>query len=170
MNNPQKNIEPIDPFSRHIYVIENLEDEIRADRNCKELLQLFHSDLLNNKRVEPLEAGSMASGADYYLRDFMIDNRRTNIFEITPELVLSFAGNWYIISTIEPNMAELESILNGVSHFYRFCAEQELVNPGIAEEVSLTCTRIDYYQQRIDTFNDIAGDGFIAWNSTCPLP
>ncbi|MFK5925685.1 MAG: hypothetical protein QM483_03550 [Desulfuromusa sp.] len=170
MDNMQKKVKPIDPFDQQSYVIDSLEDEIRADNTCKVLLQQFHSYLLKNKLIFPLEAGSMASGADYYLRDFMIDNRRTNIFAISPELVRSFAGNWYIINTLEPNMGELESILIGISHFYRFCAAKKIVNSAIADEIHHACTLTDYYQQRIESFNAISGDGFIAWNSNCPLP
>jgi len=169
MSEKQKKTAPMDPFSRKSYAIETFEDEIMADNNCKVLLQQFHAYLMKDKDITPLEAGSMASGTDYFLRDFMIDNRRTNIFDISPELVRSFAGNWYIISTIEPNMAELESILKGISHFYKFCAAKIIVKPAIAENVHLACTLTDYYQQRIDNFHNISGDGYTAWNRACPL-
>ncbi|MDX2479647.1 MAG: hypothetical protein QNK24_04845 [Desulfuromusa sp.] len=169
MDNTEKKFKPIDPFDPEIYTIDTLEDEIRADQNCKVLLKLYHQYLLENMQVSPLDAGSMASGADYYLRDYMIDNRRTNIFNISPELIHSFAGNWYIINTLNPNMTELESILLGVSNFYRFCAAKKLIPPAIVEKVNLACSRPDYYQQRIESFNDLSGDGFSAWNSSCPL-
>lgn len=166
MNVPQSQI---DALNRKSYVIETLEDEIKADNNCKVLLKQFHSYLLNNKNIPLIEAGSMASGADYFLRDFIIDNRRINIFDISPDLVRSFAGNWYITSTLEPNMAELESILTGISHFYRFCAERNSVNPEIAQKVHQACSQTEYYQQRIENFHNISGDGYIDWNSECPL-
>ncbi|MEE4255152.1 MAG: hypothetical protein V2I50_14005 [Desulfuromusa sp.] len=169
MSVTQKKIMPIDPLNRKSYIIETLEDEIKADNNCKVLLQQFHSYLLKDKNIIPIEAGSMASGTDYFLRDFMIDNRRTNIFDISPDLVRSFAGNWYITSTLEPNMTELESILTGISHFYIFCAEKKTVNPELAEKVHQACTHTDYYQQRIESFHNISGDGYIVWNSECPL-
>ena len=151
------------------YAIKTLEDEIRVDKLCKLLLQQYHQYLLENNNISPLQAGAHASGADYFLRDFMIDNRRINILEISPELIHRFAGNWYIISTLEPNMSELESILLGIQAFYHFCAEQKMVAPEKAEEIQQACSRIDYYRQRIDSFNEITGDGFIAWNSSCPL-
>lgn len=159
----------IDVLNRKSYVIENLEDEIKADNSCKVLLKQFHSYLLNNKNILPIEAGRMASGTDYFLRDFMIDNRRINIFDISPDLVRSFAGNWYITSTLEPNMTELKSILAGISHFYRFCAEKESVNSVVAEKVHQACTQTEYYQQRIESFHNISGNGYIDWNSECPL-
>jgi len=169
MTNIRKQTIPMDPLNRKNYSIKSLEDEIKADNNCKVLLQLFHEYLLKNKSIIPIEAGSIASGTDYFLRDFMIDNRRTNIFDISPELVRSFAGNWYIINTIEPNMAELKSILTGISYFYSFCAEKKIVSQEIAIKVHQTCTRSDYYHKRIENFHNITGDGYIAWNSECPL-
>lgn len=170
MNKPQKPTSQEDIFERSRYLIKTLEDEIKADNNCKALLQQFHLYLLNNKNIDPISAGSMASGADYFLRDFMIDNRRTSIFEISPELVRSFAGNWYIINTIEPNMVELESILTGISHFYRFCAEHNVISSETGEAVHDASAQSEYYQQRIDDFHDISGDGFIPWDIACPLP
>ncbi|SEA66111.1 hypothetical protein SAMN05660420_02766 [Desulfuromusa kysingii] len=169
MNHSKTAASQKDPFNRQNYEIRTLEDEIRADNHCKALLQHFHAYLLNDMAMPPLEAGSMASGADYYLRDYMIDHRRCNIFEISAELVHSFAGNWYIINTIEPNMGELESVLIGIRHFYRFCVEKELVTKTVAAEISQSCGQTEYYQQRIESFNAISGDGYIAWNKACPL-
>ena len=169
MDNTENKSKQIDPFNQKNYSIETLDDEIRVDQICKVLLKEYHQYILKNKAIPPLEAGSMASGADYYLRDFMVDNRRTNIFKISPELIYSFAGNWYIVNTLEPNMVELESILIGIDNFYSFCAEKKMINPAMAEKVSQACSRHDYYQQRIESFNDLSGDGFVAWNSTCPI-
>ena len=158
-----------DPYDQKNYAIESLEDEIRADQISKILLKQFHQYLLNTKEISPLAAGSMASGADYYLRDYMIDNRRTNIFEISPELIKSFAGNWYIISSLEPNMVELESILIGINSFYNFCAEKKVISSATAEQANQACSCYEYYLQRIESFNAITGAGFIAWNKACPL-
>ncbi|WP_321370811.1 hypothetical protein [uncultured Desulfuromusa sp.] len=169
MHNPQKAANQEDHFQQNHYDIKTLEDEIKADNKCKEILKQFHSYLLNHKKIDPISAGSLASGTDYFLRDYMIDNQRSNIFRISSEQVRSFAGNWYIINTIEPNMVELENILVGISHFYRFCAEKKAVSQAKAEEIHQTCICVKYYQHRIESFNDISGDGFIAWNKACPL-
>jgi len=151
------------------YTFGTLEDEIKVDKLCKLLLQQYHQYMLKNNDISPLQAGTYASGADYFLRDFMIDNRRTNILEISPELIHRFAGNWYIITTLEPNMAELENILIGVHLFYTFCTEKKMLEPIRAEEVHQACSRTEYYRERIESFNEITGDGFIVWNSSCPL-
>jgi len=151
------------------YTIETLDDEIKADTNCKLLLQNFHQYLLNNKDITPLEAGSMAGGADYYLRDYMIDNRRKNIFSISVDLIHGFAGNWYISNTLEPNMTELKSILIGIKNFYDYCAAKELITPTTTIQIAQACTQFDFYQQRIESFNDLTGDGYVDWNKACPL-
>lgn len=169
MNNTGNRPKHIDPFKHSNYSIESLDDEIRADQICKVLLKEYHQYLLKNKEISPLEAGSMASGADYYLRDFMIGNRRTNIFNISPELIYSFAGNWYIINTLEPNLVELESILNGVDHFYSFCTEKKMIDLMMTEKVSQACSHHEYYRQRIESFNNLSGDDFTTWNNACPL-
>ena len=169
MNITEISSEHRDPFDQKNYVIESLDDEIRADQTSKVLLKQFHQYLLKTKEISPLAAGSMASGADFYLRDYMIDNRRTNIFEISPELIKSFAGNWYIISSLEPNMVELESILIGIDNFYGFCAEKKIISSATAEQASQACSCYEYYQQRIDSFHEITGGGFTTWNKACPL-
>ncbi len=170
MTNIKNESPDLDYFDPENYQIESFEDELRVDNNSKVLLKKFHLYLLNNKDTPPLEAGSMASGADYFLRDYMIDNRQINIFAITVDLIHSFAGNWYIVSTLEPNMAELESFLIGISNFYIFCSEHKLIEPPLAEQIGQACADLDLYRQRIDSFNNIVGDGFIEWNKTCLLP
>ena len=169
MDNTDIKSEQDDLFDRKSYLIASLDDEIRVDHLCKVLLKEFHKHLLEDKEISPLEAGSMASGADYYLRDFMIDNRRTNIFKISPELIYSFAGNWYIINTLEANMVELKDILVGVDHFYSYCAEKKILTRSMAEKVRQACSRYEYYHQRIETFNNLSSDGFSGWNNACPL-
>ncbi|MEA3545375.1 MAG: hypothetical protein U9R69_09185 [Thermodesulfobacteriota bacterium] len=168
MENAKKQINQIDPFKQKNYTIETLDDEIRVDQLSQRLLKQYHQYLLDIN-TSPLESGSMAGGADFFLRHFMIDNRRTNIFEISPELIHAFAGNWYIVNTLEPNMVELESFLVGIAGFYDFCAEKKIIDPVMAEKIGLACTRCDFYRQRIESFNDLCGDGFTSWNSNCPL-
>lgn len=162
-----ENIEEINLFDRENYDVASFDDEIRVDRNCKALLQEFHKYLLTDQKLEPLQAGMMASGADFFIRDFMVDQQRTNIFDISPDLVRRFAGNWYIITTLEPNMTELKDMLKGVESFYSFCATKKVVAADLAAKVSEMCQQHDFYQQRIESFHDISGDGFIAWNKVC---
>ncbi len=151
------------------FQIVDLDSEIRADRFCSALLKHFHQFLLGTLNLEPLEAGSQAAGADYFLREFMIGKRRDNIFNASAEQVLQFAGNWYIISNLEPNMEELSVMLRGTASFYRYCAEHNLSTPENSEQIKQTCNKIDYFQERIETFHNISGDGYSAWDKACPL-
>ncbi len=169
MNHTEPKPNQTDPFDPENYVIETLEDEIRADQICKELLKLYHQYLLKNKSISPLEAGTHASGADYFLRDFMLDNRRTSPFKLTEDLVHRFAGNWYIISTLEPNIVELKNILAGVSYFADFCVANKMIDQALAKNIIQSCSNMEFYQQRINSFNDLSGDNFTAWNNDCPL-
>jgi hypothetical protein len=161
--------EPDQLFDPEKYAIKSFDDELRVDKLCKELLKQYHHYLLNNKGIHPLKAGSHASGADYFLRDFMIDNRRTNITAISPDLIHSFAGNWYIINTLEPNLEELSTILLGINHFYRFCAEKNIIPTELADSIQHACSRTQYYRERIESFHTITGDGYMTWNNSCPL-
>lgn len=151
------------------FTITNLEDEIRVDGLCQGLLKHFHQYLLQTCNTNPQEAGAQAGGADFFLRDFVVDGLRRNIFQISATQVGGFAGNWYIHRTLEPNMKELESVLRGVASFYRFCAANNWVDPTIAAEIERTCADLDYYQQRINSFHDLAGDDYPAWCEECPL-
>ncbi len=165
--NSSEESEKINLYDKENYHVKSFDDEIRIDKTCKALLQDFHKYLLNDKKIAPLKAGMMAGGADYYLRDFMVDQQRANIFDTSADLVRRFAGNWYIITTLEPNMTELKDILTGVSEFYAFCAEKKVVPADVAAAISDACQQHDFYHQRIESFHDITGDGFIAWNKIC---
>lgn len=151
------------------YQIVDLDSEINADRLCSCLLKEFHQFLLRECQLEALEAGSQAAGADYFLREFMIGQRRDNIFHGSAELVQQFAGHWYIISNLEPNIAELQAILSGTVSFYQYCAQNQLTSMATAEQISETCNQADYFQQRIEDFHDISGDGYSSWKKQCPL-
>ncbi len=151
------------------YQINNLEDEMRAGQLCKQLLQEYHQDLLQRLKLDPLDAGVQAAGADYFLIDFMIDNQRANIFQIDQRAIERFAGHWYIVSNLEPNLEELAGMLKGIAGFYAFLAKKQLIDFGTSHLVSDCCGQLDLFQARIDSFHAISGDGFSAWEKACPL-
>lgn len=169
MNKSENSHGQSDIYDMASYQLETLDDEIRADQLCRKLLQTFHHHLLQEKSLPPLEAGVLAGGTDFFLRDYLIDGRRKNIFQISPRLVAGFAGNWYIRSTLEPNLAELKNILKGVYLFYCYCAEKKIIAPELSESLAAPCQQFDYYQERIDSFHTLLGDGYSAWNQACPL-
>jgi hypothetical protein len=150
------------------FSMNNLSDEIRVDQLCKTLLRHFHQHLIETDHFSPLEAGSMAGGADYFLRDYVIDSLRANIFHITARQVRGFAGNWYVHRTLEPNMKELEMILKGVQKFYGYCADNGWVEAIVSDEIAATCTDVGYYRERIDSFHALKGDDYPGWCEQCP--
>lgn len=166
-----QNIEDV-PFSALVstqnYNIDSLESEIRADRYCTQLLKHFHQWLLKQQR-EALEAGRLAAGADYFLREFLIGARRQNIFSATAEQLRQFGGNWYIISNLEPNYAELEQMLLGTALFYNYCNEQNLFKTEDAKAIDIITQQKPFFSDRIEDFHQLQDDGYSAWDQACPL-
>lgn len=156
-------------FAHNQFEVRDLNDEIRVDQLCVQLLRIFCRDRIERHGIEPLAAGQLARGADYFLREFVVADRCENIFLLPPGRVRQFAGNWYIVKTLEPNLAELGDILMGVEAFYRFCFESGKVTAECLESIVRECGELEYYQRRIDTFWAITGDGFAAWDAECSL-
>lgn len=152
-----------------LYQIIDLATEIRADQSCAALLISFRDDLLA-AGIDGSQAGSLAHGADYFLREFIIGDRRENILHLAPERVRQFAGHWYIVRTVEPNRAELTAILAGIERFYAFLAAHGKVAGELHAAVTAECRELDYYLRRIETYWAIEGDGYAAWRELCPLP
>lgn len=157
------------PYARENFEVRNLEDEIRVDGLCRRLLQEFHRDLLQRMELPAAEAGALAHGADYFLREFVIPDRRENIFILSPGRVRQFAGNWYIVRNLEPNIAELTGILQGVAAFYDFCHQSGMVSDDLVAAVRAECSELDFYRRRIETFWAIEGDGYRGWEEECTL-
>jgi hypothetical protein len=129
----------------------------------------LYLDLTQQSKIAPEQAGEFCHGADYFLREFIIADRRVNLFEAIPIHVRQFAGHWYIIRTTEPNLTELKNILSGTAEFYRFLTRQGLITESVASEIAFQCQELDYYKQRIEDFWAIEGDGYNPWRQACPL-
>ncbi|NOY12184.1 MAG: hypothetical protein GXP51_00365 [Deltaproteobacteria bacterium] len=127
MPDTDENVELTVLHNKASFQIDGLSSEIHADKLCTALLKEFHRYLLHERKLDPLDAGSQAVGADYFLREFMIGHRRENIYNGSAEQARKFAGHWYIITTLEPNIKELAAILKGTASFYQYCAEYKLV-------------------------------------------
>src|SRR6266702_3688550 len=91
----------------------SLEDELRVDGLCQKLVMRFYLQLLEDG-ISPEQATFLASSADYFIRDFVVGIKECNIFDEREGLVRQFAGNWYIVNTLEPNDAELSRHLEGI--------------------------------------------------------
>lgn len=155
-------------IEKNEFDVHTLDDEIRVDALCSDLLRLFYRHLLEINIPEG-EATSMASGADYFTRDFMVARRQKNILDAEPGIVRQFAGNWYITNTLEPNIRELCGHLEGVRAFYGFLHERGFISDELLLAIEKECDDSDYYKERIESFWEIRGDGYFAWERECTL-
>ncbi|HEU0264313.1 MAG TPA: hypothetical protein VFR01_01145 [Geobacterales bacterium] len=155
-------------LSRDDFNLSTLDDELRVDALCAELLRSFHGELLA-QGVPPLEAGSLAQGADYYLRDFLVAVKQRNLLAEERGLVRQFAATWYIISTIDPELKILAQHLAGVREFYCWLGRKGALSHPFIATVEEECADLDYYGRRIESFWQISGDGYYAWERECPL-
>ena len=156
-------------FKKKNFDIADLQDEIRVDELCVRLLRFFCRYLIEQEGLSPAAAGALAQGADYFLREFVIPDRRENIFSLRPGRVRQFAGTWYIIRNLEPNMSELTGILDGVAAFYRYALITGKVGTELAAQVAEEARDTPYYSRRIESFWAISGDGYFAWEAECSL-
>ena len=158
-----------DIFEKKNYDISSLDDEIRADGLCDQLLKQCYLYLIDIHRLGAEEASRLCYGVSYFLREYLIPDRRANLFDLAPQLIRQFAGNWYIIKNMEPNLAELTGILEGVVAFYDYLNHLQLISRQLLEEVQHSCAELDYYQGRIESFLAIEKDGYFKWDDECPL-
>ena len=145
-----------------------LDDELRVDGLCRELLMEFYNRLLADG-IPPDIASRLAGSADYFIRDFVVGIKGRNIFCETTGPVRQFAGNWYIVSNLEPTGAELAGHLEGIRAFYRYLRSRELISAAYLERIEAECDDLGYYSGRIDSFWAIADDGYTAWERECSL-
>jgi len=150
------------------FQIGTLEDELRVDGLCRELLMTFYQERIASGLTEH-EATLLASSADHYLRDYLIGVRQLNLLDSEPDVVRQFAGNWYIVNTMEPVIEEIALHLNGIRELYRFLSSIEAITPEFFTAIEKDCTDLPYYQARIDSFWEIQGDGYLAWERECTL-
>lgn len=150
------------------FVPATLEDELRVDRLCKDLLHRFYNESMESG-LTPEEATALASAADYFVRDFVVSIKNRSLFDERAGIVRQFAGNWYIVNTMEPLTSEIEGYLNGIREFYRFLHGHQLISLKFLRAIEGECADLDFYSSRIDSFWDITGDGYLQWEKECSL-
>lgn len=148
--------------------IATLEDEIRVDGLCKTLLMAYYQALLDGG-LDQAAATRLANGADHYVRDFLVGVKTINLFTEREGLVRQFAGNWYIVNTLEPTVGYLADTLPGVANFYRYLADNGLVSEAFCRTIADECGDIPFYGSRIESFWQISGDGYAEWEQACSL-
>lgn len=150
------------------FQIGTLEDELRVDGLCRELLLAFYQERIRSGLSEH-EATGLANSADFYLRDYLIGFRQLNVLDSDPGVVRQFAGNWYIVNTMEPVIEEIAEHLSGIREFYRFLYSIEAIDAAFLAAIEQDCADISYYRERIEAFWDIKDDGYYQWERECSL-
>jgi hypothetical protein len=150
------------------FVLQGDDDHLRVDGLCRDLLLTFYHDLVASG-IPADQATPLASSADYFVRDFVVDNRLTTPFAITPELIRQFAATWYIITTVEPTRDEVAGHLAGILAFCRYLVEDGYLPRNLLDEVAAECARVDYFANRIISFWQLDKDGFRDWEAECTL-
>lgn len=161
--------QPTITFEHEDFDFETLDDELRVDGLCRQLLEQFYNHL-QYSGLTPENASCLAYSVDYFVRDYLLDFLQQNILRPLPGHVRYFAANWYITRTLEPEMAVLGQHLTGIVAWYRFLRERHLIAADELVEIEQDAAQIDYYHNRIERFLALAGDGYEAWDRECPLP
>lgn len=156
-------------FEHDNFEFDSLEDELRVDGLCRQLLEKFYHHL-QNTGLTPEQASDLAYSADYFVRDYHLDFLQQNILRPCSGHVRYFAASWYITRTLEPEMAVLERHLTGIVAWYRFLREQHLISSDELADVEQEAAQLDYYRDRMERFLSLAGDGYDAWDRECQLP
>jgi len=150
------------------FVLQGDDDHLRVDGLCRDLLLTFYHDLVASG-IPADQATPLASSADYFVRDFLVDNRLTTPFAVSPELIRQFAATWYIINTVEPTRDEVAGHLAGIVAFIRYLVEDGYLPLEMLVAIEEECARIDYFAERIVSFWQLDKDGYPAWEAECTL-
>lgn len=154
-------------FEHDDFEFETIDEELLVDGRCQQVLKQFYLFLQQHGMVAE-SASELAFSADLYLRDYLIDFGRQNIVRPEPGIVTKFAGSWFITHTLDPDFATLERHLTAISELYGYMHRQHLIS---ADELSFLLEeagQAEFYRQRIDSFLNLTGAGFAAWDAECP--
>ncbi len=154
-------------FEHDDFEFDTIDEELLVDGRCQQILKQFYL-FLQQQGMAAEQASELAFAADLYLRDYLIDFGRQNIVRPQPGIVTKFAGSWYITHTLDPEFASLERNLKALSELYRFLHRRHLIS---ADELSFLLEEAgqhEFFRQRIDSFLNLTGAGFAAWDAECP--
>jgi hypothetical protein len=155
-------------FEAADFDFEDIDEELRVDNNCRALLNRFYMDLLS-RGVSDQDASEATFCADYYLRDYLLDHLRQNIVRPRAGIVRFFAGNWFIVKTLDPEIAVLEKYLKAIAELYQFLHRQHYISKDELEYLLCETEQTEFYKKRIDSFLAICGEGYISWGEECQL-
>ena len=143
---------------------ETLDDALRVDRLCQDILKHFYLSL-QGEGLSPETATRLAGSADYYVRDFVVDNRVHNLFEERTGLVRQFAGNWYIVNTLEPSHAEIGLLLRALRLLYRYLGATGVLDPDDARAVAEMLEDGEFFHRRLEDFWSLTPHDVPAWRA-----
>ena len=154
-------------FEHDDFEFDTIDEELLVDGRCQQILKQFYL-FLQQQGMPAEQASELAFAADLYLRDYLIDFGRQNIVRPQQGIVTKFAGSWYITHTLDPEFTSLERHLTALSELYRYLHRRHLIS---ADELSFLLEeagQLEFYRQRIDSFLNLTGAGFAAWDAECP--
>ena len=146
----------------------SLEEEMQVDQRCQELLKHFYLHL-QATGLTPEQASELAFAADYYLRDYVLDYCRQNVVRPQQGLVRRFAATWFITRTLDPEMPLLVRHLDAIKRLYRYMHSLHLISADEVQFVEAEADDEEYYRKRLESFESITGDGYVAWEAEQPL-
>lgn len=155
-------------FDHEDFEFETLEDELRVDDLCRQLLQQFYNHL-QNIDLTPQRASELAYSVDYFVRDYLLDFLQQNVLRPRPGQLRYFAASWYITRTLEPDLVVLERHLDGIIAWYRFLRDRHLISADELAMLEQEAVQRDFYCSRLKDFLALAGEGYEAWDRACPL-
>jgi hypothetical protein len=154
-------------FEHDDFEFATLEEELLVDQHCQHVLKLFYL-YLQQLGMTPEAASEMAFSADLYVRDYLLDFAKQNLVRPQPGIVNKFAASWFITHTLDPEMVSLERHLSAITDLYRFLHRRHLISADELELILEEAGQMDFYNKRINSFLNITGDDFVAWDAECP--
>lgn len=154
-------------FEHDDFDFDSIDEELQVDGRCQQVLKQFYL-FLQQQGMPAERASELAFSADLYLRDYLIDFGRQNIVRPQPGIITKFAGSWFITHTLDPEVAMLERHLTAISELYRYLHRQHLISADELSALLDEAGQHEYYRQRIESFLNLTGDGFVSWDAECP--
>ncbi|MFZ4855720.1 MAG: hypothetical protein ACOYL3_04925 [Desulfuromonadaceae bacterium] len=154
-------------FEHEDFEFETLDEELLVDGRCQQILKQFYL-FLQQQGMAPEQASELAFSADLYLRDYLIDFGRQNIVRPQPGIVTKFAASWFITHTLDPEIELLECHLTAITELYRYMHRQHLISAAELAFLLHEAGESEYFRLRIESFLNLTGAGFAAWDAECP--
>jgi hypothetical protein len=154
-------------FEHNDFEFDSIDEELLVDERCQQILKQFYL-FLQQQGMSAENASELAFSADLYLRDYLIDFGRQNIVRPQPGIVTKFAASWFITHTLDPEIDLLTRHLTAISELYRYLHRQHMISADELAFLLKESGELEYFQQRIDTFLNLSGAGFVTWDSECP--